>query len=296
MGRSTSQQDSLKQISLWSDSEAPHYTAIPDKDFVSLRDPLWTRNKALLIQEYLRLFILITKHGAYIDGFAAPQRAGHYDKWSAKLVLETEPKWMREFWLCDVSPEGVQQLEILAQRHRDRRIQVLPGDFNETVRTILASGKITEKKATFALLDQRTFECKWKTVETLASHKKEKKIELFYFLASGWLDRSLKAVERPEKRTQVQHWWGRDDVEKLQGMDRNTRAHLMADRFKQELGYLTSTPYAIHSKQRGGRIMYHMIHASDHEEAKSLMVRAYRKVSGRSESVLAQELLFDFHD
>jgi len=29
--------------------------------------------------------------------------------------------------------------------------------------------------------------------------------------------------------------------------------------------------------------MYHMIHATDHPEATPLMVRAYRKVSGRSE-------------
>jgi three-Cys-motif partner protein len=291
MGRSTSNQGSLNQFSLWSDVEAPHHTAIPDKDFASLRDPLWTRNKALLIQEYLRLFILITKHGLYIDGFAAPQKAGHYDKWSAKLVLETEPKWMREFWLCDVSTEGVEQLRKLVQQHPDRRIEVLVGDFNETVKTILESGKVTEKKATFALLDQRTFECNWETVQALAKHKKGKKIELFYFLASGWLDRSLKAVERPEARLQVKRWWGRDDVEGLGGMDRNTRALMMADRFMKELGYLTSTPYAIHSKKRGGRIMYHMIHASDHEEAKSLMVRAYRKISGRSESILIQETM-----
>jgi hypothetical protein len=29
--------------------------------------------------------------------------------------------------------------------------------------------------------------------------------------------------------------------------------------------------------------MYHMIHATDHEEAPPLMIRAYRKISGRSE-------------
>jgi hypothetical protein len=29
--------------------------------------------------------------------------------------------------------------------------------------------------------------------------------------------------------------------------------------------------------------MYHMIHATDHDEAATLMLRAYRKVSGRSD-------------
>jgi hypothetical protein len=40
----------------------------------------------------------ITKHGTYIDGFAAPQEAEHPDMWAAKLVLEMTPKWFRNFW------------------------------------------------------------------------------------------------------------------------------------------------------------------------------------------------------
>ncbi len=41
--------------------------------------------------------------------------------------------------------------------------------------------------------------------------------------------------------------------------------------------------------------MYHMIHASDHPEAFPLMVRAYRKVSGRPE-VEPCELQSDMKD
>jgi hypothetical protein len=33
---------------------------------------IWTENKAKLIERYLFYFVLITKHGAYIDGFAGP--------------------------------------------------------------------------------------------------------------------------------------------------------------------------------------------------------------------------------
>jgi hypothetical protein len=58
---------------------------------------------------------------------------------------------------------------------------------------------------------------------------------------------------------------------------------MVAKRFEDELGYGQAKVYAIHSEKRGGRIMYHMIHATDHPEATPLMVRAYRKVSGRSE-------------
>ncbi|MCI0628905.1 MAG: hypothetical protein L0387_45880 [Acidobacteria bacterium] len=38
-----------------------------------LRNPLWTQNKAKLIERYLYYFVMVTKHGTYIDGFAGPQ-------------------------------------------------------------------------------------------------------------------------------------------------------------------------------------------------------------------------------
>ena len=56
-----------------------------------------------------------------------------------------------------------------------------------------------------------------------------------------------------------------------------------AKRFEQELGYGKALVYPIHSQRRGGKVMYHMIHATDHPEASPLMIRAYRKVAGRPE-------------
>lgn len=210
--------------------------------------------------------------------------------WSAKLVLEMTPKWFRDFWLCDINPAGVKKLEALKAEHasQDRRITVLEGDFNEKVHEILRSGQITENTATFALLDQRTFECEWRTIDALSRHKKHTKIELFYFFATGWVDRSIAAVRAPETQRKVERWWGRDDWRDLQGMDSTSRAKLVARRFEEEFGYGRAYPYPIHNERRGGRAMYHMIHATDHPEASPLMIRAYRKVSGRSDLDMAQ--------
>ena len=33
---------------------------------------IWTENKASLIARYLYYFVLVTKHGTYVDGFAGP--------------------------------------------------------------------------------------------------------------------------------------------------------------------------------------------------------------------------------
>jgi three-Cys-motif partner protein len=118
-------------------------------------------------------------------------------------------------------------------------------------------------------------------VEALSKYKSGNKIEIFYFFPTGWVDRSLATVARAETKRKVTQWWGRADWHILQGMDGTARALLMAKRFQDELGFGKATPYSIHSERRGGRVMYHMIHATDHPEASSLMARAYRRVSGR---------------
>ena len=115
----------------------------------------------------------------------------------------------------------------------------------------------------------------------LSKHKKSNKIELFYFFPTGWIDRSIAAVKRPEKRAEVERWWGRSDWADLRRMDSLERARMVATRFEQELGYRKAAVFPIHDEKRGGRVLYHMIYASDHPEALTLMVRAYRKVSGR---------------
>lgn len=245
--------------------------------------PLWTENKALLIQEYIKLFTYVTKHGAYIDGFAAPQRRNHAAKCSAKLVLENKPPWVRDFWLCDIDLDGIALLEEMkaANQMKGRRVEVVPGDFNTTVETVLGSGRIKEKTATFALLDQRTFECEWSTVERLAAHKKSIKIELFYFFPTGWIDRSIAAISTATAEAAAERWWGRSDWRTLKGMNGVERANMLADRFRIGLGYRHAHPFAIHDARYKGRTMYHMVHATDHDDAPTLMLRAYRKVSGR---------------
>lgn len=299
MGRPPRNRNSLEDHpELWPDGELPELADVfPERNFQSLRFPLWTQNKARLIEEYIRLFQFITHHGTYIDGFAAPQETDHSEMWAAKRVLEMTPKWFRNFWLCDNDPRGIARLKALkSEQESDRRsINVLEGDFNTLVSDILASGQITEKMATFALLDQRTFECEWETVRKLSEHKRENKIELFYFFATGWIDRSIAAVKFETTIEKVEKWWGRSDWRDLRGMNNILRAKLVAQRFEEELGYGKATPYPIHSDRRGGRTMYHMIHATDHHEAPTLMIRAYRKVSGRRD-LESEELQADFED
>jgi len=244
--------------------------------------PIWTEHKARLIERYLYYFVMITHHGTYIDGFAGPQEPDKPEMWAAKLVLESQPRWLQRFYLCELSKVGFAALETLrdAQPPRDakkkepkRTITLKRGDFNQVIDTFLAEGNIPPKQAAFCLLDQRTFECNWTTVRRLALHKPSHKIELFYFLPAHWFGR---AFHETHDRSIIERWWGRDDWEMLGDMNDIARADLMCSRFREELGYAHAIAWPIYSREEGeGRIKYHMVHATDHPEAPKLMRRAY---------------------
>lgn len=243
----------------------------------TLDRPIWTETKAQLIRDYLKLFLFITKHGTYIDGFAGPQYEEHQDAWAGKLVLEMKPSWLRNFFLCELDPESHLKLRRLVDaqpKERNRKIEVHHGDFNDWVYRVLETGVITDREATFALLDQRSTECEWRTVEALANHKHgDTKIELFYFFPTGWIGRTLAAQK---DTTVLDRWWGDDTWKNLVGIKSAQASDIMTHRF-QELGYLDVKAWPITEEEKGqGRTMYHMIHATDHLEAPKLMYRAYK--------------------
>jgi three-Cys-motif partner protein len=265
-----------------------------------LRHPIWTENKAKLIERYLYYFVLITKHGTYIDGFAGPQEETKPEMWAARLVLESEPRWLKHFYLFDVDETQVDHLQRLKseQPERDekgrkiyREVKIYDGDFNTLIHGVLSSGCIKQTEATFCLLDQRTFECHWSTLEALSQYKKQggNKIELFYFLAVGWLGRALAAVQ---DKSILEKWWGRSDWDQLLTMRDQRRTEVFVNRFKEELGYKSVKPWPIFERQTGGRIMYYMIHATDHEAAPGLMARAYERAVQPKEN--AEQIQFEF--
>lgn len=171
---------------------------------------------------YLYYFVQVTHHGTYIDGFAVPQQPDDAEMWTAKRVLESELRWFRHFYLFDLSPTQVARLEALKQaqrppdrskKERRRTIRVEQGDFNSLVGGLLRSDPFSQREAVFCLIDQRTFECHWATLEALAHYRiTGYKIELLYFLPVAWLGRAL---ANQQERQVIRQWWGRDDWERL---------------------------------------------------------------------------------
>ena len=223
-----------------------------------IKNRIWTEQKAKLIAKYLQLFVLITKHGVYIDGFAGPQYADKEDSWTARLTLANEPRWLKTFFLCDIGRAQVAALKklIASQPVKPKRyIELLETDFNKSVHRVLSSGKVGDRVATFCLLDQRTFECDWATVAALAKAKKTEKIEIMYFVPTGWFERAVAGLKR-DKVARMEKWWGNSDWKPLLKMNNAARAMAFCEKLKKDLGYKYVTPWPIYERERGiGRIM-----------------------------------------
>ena len=261
----------------------------------ALERPVWSENKADLISKYLRFFVYITRHGTYIDAFAGPQTELSEQAWTAQMVLENEPKWLRHFHLFDKSVGQGRVLRALAAEHSDRDVNVYQGDSNRMLRSALPSGSIGEREATFCLLDQRTFECEWQLCQHVAQLRPgPTKVEQFYFLANWWMPRALAAVSTAEGEEQVRAWLGDEDWHRLVGFSSHERVELFVEKFRIELGYRSVKAWPIYSKEEGqGSIMYYMIHATDHEEAPKLMYRAYRQAVRPPEPLEQLELALE---
>jgi three-Cys-motif partner protein len=269
------------------------------RKYAQLQGHLWTEHKAKLIQRYLRLFVFITHNGTYLDAFAGPQsKGGRYKNWAVKLVLESRPAWFKRFHLfelTDASYDALLKLKTAQPEIKGRMITVHKGDSNVTLPAFLAANPIKDSQATFCLLDQRTMECNWDTVKALATHKRGgNKIELFYFLAQGWIDRTFAAIKN-DKDGKLCRWWGRQDWQAVVRAKGMARAQLFVERFKEELGYQYAFAFPIYERGGTGRAMFYMIHATDHNDATDLMIRAYNKGGGRLETEKQIELELGQH-
>ena len=182
--------------------------------------------------------------------------------------------------------------------HATRDFYVLEGDFNERVEHIIRSGRIKRRSAVFALLDQRNTECHWATVQRLAGHKGRTRIELLYFLGTGWLLRFLTQSRTPERLAQLDRWWGGPGWRGSKGRTQLEITVEVAARFQNELGYKFSSAWPIFLSEDGKKKAFVLIHATDHPEAPQLMRRAYQVIYGEREGTPtdAQRPLFELED
>ena len=155
---STLMKDKDHQPPLFDPSDLPPACAKTGGHMIKpLPYPLWTKHKATLIARYLYYFVLITKHGTYIDGFSGPQKKNHPEMWAAKLVIECQPRRLRHFHFVEINGKKITALKALkaaedAAPARPRRsVDIYHGDFNTELDRILSAGSIKPREAAFLL-------------------------------------------------------------------------------------------------------------------------------------------------
>ena len=87
------------------------------------------------IDEYIHLFLVVTKHGVYLDLFAGPQRASDTTNWSVRRVLDRRSVGnpaIHHYAVCDSDSRKAQRLRDLGQRHPS--FCVYEGDVNRLVK------------------------------------------------------------------------------------------------------------------------------------------------------------------
>ena len=133
------------------------------------------------------------------------------------------------------------------------------------------------------MLDQRNTECHWETVRKLAAYQGRTRIELLYFLGTGWLLRSLKTARKPERLAAIDEWWGSAGWRDLRDKTQIEIAQHVSKRFQNELGYKYANWWPIYLREAGKRKAFHLIHATDHDEAPKLMRRSFQQIYGDRE-------------
>lgn len=268
----------------------------------TVRERIWTQNKALLIERYLLYFLKVTKHGTYVDAFAGPHEehlAGDptASSWAAGRVIRSQPSIdsnrvrLRHFHLFEKKRKHRKVLVDLQRERPDCDVRInCPCDFNVAVDELLVPEVLPIKEATFCLLDQYSFECHWQAVEKLARYQAEAgyKMEIFYFLANWWFNR---ARGRLGDRKGTAWWGGTDWNDFMQLPGGHERSETMKARFS-DLGYESVMSWPIFTSGTSDSVAYYMIHATDHPRAPVLMRSAYEDAvrAPRTDAQLAMVL------
>ncbi len=250
--------------------------------------------------------------GTFIDAFAgtglgATTKAGQRGQHDGSSLIAAKSDAFSSLHLIEQDAENFETLEssidTLPRRRRDK-IRTYNDDCNNIIPALLSSAELDPTRPCFALLDQDSTQLDWDTLVSLATWKDYEppdttsgrprmcKVELWILFNSHQVINRLWPHDRkkypesfsPETLDRVfdgrQAWW---DL----WQNRRPPSALVA-RFADELrglGYQYVLPQLINDATTG-RPQYHMIHATDHPSALSLMRWAKRSTDGYENQTL----------
>jgi three-Cys-motif partner protein len=262
---------------------------------------IWTRGKLDVLRRYLDAFTTTTKNKAtetiYIDAFAGqPENKDRLTDepidGSAKIALSIDdpPFTILRFFETERNAAALERG--LLSDFPDRDFQVLGGDSNELVPLELRRLRHLNWAPTFAFVDPNGMEAEWRTLEAIAAFKEGRKwkAEIFYLFSPPMFQRLLRVdgnEVRPQDSAAITAVFGTDDWDhiyqaRLNGEIESSRAgdeylNLMRWRMETVLDYQWTHPLEVRNER--GRVIYHMIFATDHPVGNEIMSDVYAQAA-----------------
>ncbi len=252
----------------------------------------WTALKLEFLDHYLQAYVRATKQAReihYIDAFAGCGdyvviENGYLVEGSPWRALNTVPAFT-EYYLVEKEEKLASHLR---QRIFDKDIRnahVYTGDCNKVIPELILP-KISKNVPSFAFLDPTGLQLHWKTIESLASHRRHWKMELLilypYDMAIGRLLRL--ALQNPASYNTLTRIYGDEKwkVEIAESLEAEETAKQRRERFLQlytnnlrALGYKYVEPYGpLYSRRMP---LYYVVFASDHPIGARIMQAVWGK-------------------
>jgi three-Cys-motif partner protein len=249
----------------------------------------WTVIKLDALSRYLSAFTTAcsgARRTMYLDLFAGSvgnrsRETGEPISGSAARALDTSPRFSK-LLLSEWHPGKAATLsEYVAAHHRDRDVEVLPGDCNVVIPQGLASLALEDPgwrlTPAFAFVDQLSADIRWETLKYLSEYRTGKwKTELWMYFGDSFIVRGLSTpgyAERVDAMYGNTMWREidrgfRDDL--LTPAQRKAElANLMRWQLQHDLGYATTI--ALDVARPDGHGLYSMVFATDHDVGEKIM-------------------------
>ncbi len=255
----------------------------------------WTRGKLDLLRRYLDAFTTASKSQSeilYLDLFGGQprnrERLTNEDlDGSARIALTTTEASFSRLRFFELEPFASQLRTVLEAEFGSRDFEVVPGDCNSTIRSVLASLESVNWAPTFVFVDPNGPDIHWSTLESISKFRKPKltKPEIWLLLAAGMFIRTLPTdgavrVEDADKLDRMYgtgQWRAIYQARVAGGLEpaiaREEYVNLMRWRLQHVLGYKRTHPLEIFNER--GHSIYHMIFASDHDAGDRIMTDLY---------------------
>ncbi|WP_072805248.1 three-Cys-motif partner protein TcmP [Rhodococcoides yunnanense] len=266
----------------------------------------WTVNKLQILSDYLpafnkaakrsdeRLYIdLMAGQAANVERYTGKQLAG-----SPRRALESDPGFTHHAF-CELPKNAGALEDNLRRTYPHKTFDVVPGDCNSTIDSVLRRLKPVSWAPTFVFADQQAAEIHWSTIEKVSRFKpttSRTKAEIWMLVSPAMVIKGATGSGHVRFRERVSMSYGTEDWLRIQrARDRKTisgseyrreMVNLIRKQLSEDLGYAVT--HSIPMTMQNETELYYMVFATDHIAGDNIMSYLYNKAAQREPGMMKQ--------